>query len=141
MPTLESIQKEIIQMTSQKVESEQVKELLGEGAPLFPFTPCYPPGLGPCDLPIEYAALTEDNLAYLKIAVELDREVNEYYQGFLDELQNEDFSNLIGVHKEPLLEYATAPAEIKGYLEVDDYRLATEQEEKAYLEHYELNSQ
>lgn len=36
--TLESIQKEIIQMTSQKVESKQVKALFEEDAPLFPFT-------------------------------------------------------------------------------------------------------
>lgn len=144
MPTIESIQKEIIQMTSQKIESKQVRELLGGDAPIFPFTPNYPTGLGPFDLPNEYAALTDDNLAYLKIAVEnleLDKEVNELYQVFLDEWINEDFSNLIEVHKDLLQEYATAPEEIKGYLEVDDYRLATDQEEKIFLEHYELTSQ
>lgn len=48
-------------------------------------------------------------------------------------------SNLVEVHKTFLLEISDPPEGLKEFLEVDDYRLATKEEEQAFLEHYDLN--
>lgn len=61
----------------------------------------------------------------------LDKEISEYSQGFLIESQYKDFSNLIEVHKNQLLEYSTQEDELASkYLDVYDFRLATEEKEK-----------
>ncbi|WP_077596125.1 DUF6241 domain-containing protein [Oceanobacillus kimchii] len=136
---IEHVNKEIVQMTSQKIESKQIKELVGED---YSFTPAYP--LSQLDQPEEYAAITEDNLLFLKIALDdlekesvIDEKTNDYYQEFLDEWLNDDFSNLIKVHKELLSKVSSN----KDYLEVDDLELATEEQEQAYIEHYDLKGQ
>ncbi|MFD1363406.1 hypothetical protein [Lentibacillus salinarum] len=144
MTTIEDVKREIVQMTSQKVESKRVRELKGNDAPTFPFTPVYPSQLGEFETPSDYAALTEDNIVYLKNHIEgleLDAETHEYFQEFLTEWENGDFSNLIEVHKTFLLEVSNPPEELRDFLEVDNYRLATEEEEQAFLEHYGLINQ
>lgn len=93
MPTIEDVKREIVQMTSQKIESKRVRELLGEDAPIFPFTPVYPSELGEFESPSDYATLTEDHIVYLKKYIEgleLDAKTNEYFQGFLTEWQAGD---------------------------------------------------
>ena len=140
MATIEDVKREIVQMTTQKIESKQVKELLGGDAPEFLFTPAYPSGLGEFVFTSDYAVLSEDNLVYLKKYIEgmeLDGETLEYFQEFLTEWKTGDFSNLIDVHKTFLLDVSIPSENLQGYLEVDDYRLATE-EKKAFLEHYGL---
>ncbi|WP_042224124.1 DUF6241 domain-containing protein [Oceanobacillus manasiensis] len=142
--TIEDVNREIIQMTSQKIESVKTRELLGGDAPTFPFTPIYPSGLGLFESTNNYAALTLDNLEYLQYVVsklDLDKEINERYQGFLSEWKREDFSNLVEVHKDLLHEYANPMDGTEQYLEVDDYRLATKEEEEAFLSHYGIGSQ
>ncbi|GAQ19249.1 pyruvate ferredoxin/flavodoxin oxidoreductase [Oceanobacillus picturae] len=65
------------------------------------------------------------------LELDLDKEISEYYQGFLIECQNKDFSNLIEVHKNQLLEYSTQEDELASkYLDVYDFCLATEEKEK-----------
>jgi hypothetical protein len=142
--TIEDVKREIVQMTSQKIESERVRELQGNDAPDFPFTPSYSAQLGEFASPSDYAALTEDNIVYLKKYIEgmeLDEETIEYFQGFLTEWKTGDLSNLIEVHKTFLRDVSNPPEELRGFLEVDDYRLATEEEEEAFLEHYNLADQ
>ncbi|GAQ19461.1 hypothetical protein OPHB3_3430 [Oceanobacillus picturae] len=142
--TIEDVNREIIQMTSQKIESVKTRELLGGDAPTFPFTPVYPSGLGLFESTNNYAALTMDNLEYLQYVVsklDLDKEINERYQGFLSEWKRRDFSNLIEVHKDLLHEYANPMDGTEQYLEVDDYRLATKEEEEAFLRHYGIGPQ
>ncbi|WP_077596126.1 hypothetical protein [Oceanobacillus kimchii] len=137
---LEDVQREIIQMTSQKIESKQMREIQGGDAPIFPYTPPYPSGAGPFEDPTRYSFFTKDNIKYVKHLIDeldLDEETNKYYHGFLDEWLNDDFSNLIQVHKDLLHEYAEFPRDTERYKEIDDYQLATEEQEKAFLKMYD----
>jgi Family of unknown function (DUF6241) len=139
LSNLDDVNKEIIQMTSQKIESDQLKELIkgGKGS----FTPAYLNTLG-FDLAPYYRTLTVENIEYVEEYVKklgLDRDKEDYYLSFLEEWKVGDYSRLVEVHKKLFQEYAffTNGREFK---EIDDYRLATTEEENAFLDYYSLNN-
>lgn len=143
MTTIEDVNKEIVQMTTQKIESQKLKDWSYKDAG-YEFTPAYPEELGSFEFPTDFAALTEDNLVYLKSFIEgleLSEENNEYYQKAIDEWLNDDFSNLIEVHKELFADSAKNTSEARTIESFDDYQLATEEQEKAFLEFYDLDNQ
>lgn len=139
MVNLEDVNREIVQMTQQKIESKELRRIMGGDAPIFPFTPSYPSGLGWFDLVTNYAIMTDNNLEYLKFFVKrlaVDEEIIEYYQEFLTDWQNGDYSELIEIHKDLLSDIAIQSEITESYLSADDLELATKEQEEAYIEHY-----
>lgn len=139
MVNLEDVKREIVQMTQQKIESKELRRLMGGDAPIFPFTPAYPSGLGWFESIPDYAIMTDNNLEYLNFFVEglaVDEETTEYYQGFLTDWQNGDYNELIEIHKDLLNDVAIESDIRDAYLAADDLQLATKEQEEAYLEHF-----
>ena len=139
MVNLEDVNREIVQMTQQKIESKEIRRVMGGDAPIFPFTPSYPAGIGNFDLLSDYAIMTDNNLEYLKFFVEglaEDKETTEYYQDFLSDWQDGDYSELIEIHKDLLNDIAVPSEVIEDYLAADDLTLATKEQEEAYINHY-----
>ncbi|MGP4066235.1 DUF6241 domain-containing protein [Oceanobacillus sp. M65] len=139
LSNLDDVNKEIIQMTSQKIESDQLKELIkgGKGS----FTPAYLNTLG-FDLAPYYRTLTVENIEYVEEYVKklgLDRDKEDYYLSFLEEWKVGDYSRVVEVHKKLFQEYASF-TNGREFKEIDDYRLATAEEENAFLDYYSLNN-
>ncbi|MER1955271.1 MAG: hypothetical protein ABS913_06215 [Desemzia incerta] len=139
MVNLEDVNREIVQMTQQKIESKELRRIMGGDAPRFPFTPDYPYAVGHLEFAGNHALMTDTNLEYLKFFIErlaIDTETTEYYQNFLTDWQNEDHSQLIEIHKALLKEVAQPSEVTEAYLAADDLELATKEQEEAYIEHY-----
>ncbi|WP_042224121.1 DUF6241 domain-containing protein [Oceanobacillus manasiensis] len=140
LSNLDDVNKEIIQMTSQKIESDQLKELI-RGSSSGSFTPAYLNTLG-FDLAPYYRTLTVENIEYVEEYVkklEVDKDTEGYYLSFLEEWKKGDYSRLVEVHKKIFHEYADFSNKMR-FKEIDDYRLATPKEEQDFLDHYSLNN-
>ena len=144
MDSLEDYDREIVQMTTPKIESTEIRRLNGGDAPIFPFTPGYPSPVGHFDPFNEFVFFNDDNIEYFKYfaeELELDDEEVNYYQGFLTDWQNEDLSNLVQIHKD-LLKKIAKPSEVtEAYLAADDLVLATKEQEEAFVDHYDVGEE
>ncbi|SHG59135.1 DUF6241 domain-containing protein [Ornithinibacillus halophilus] len=105
MPTIDDINREIIQMTFQKMDPNEVKEKMKSFPDKFEVEENHP-------------EMNEDNIKFMTLAVEnifdtngFDNDEpdtnkdNEYYQTFLNEWLNGDFSNLTEVHEELMKDF------------------------------------
>ena len=144
MNSLEDYEREIVQMTTPKIESTEIRRLQGGDAPIFPFTPGYPSPVGHFDPFNEFILFNDDNIEYFKYFAEelaLDDQLVNYYQEFLTDWQNEDLSNLVQIHKD-LLENISKPSEVtEAYLAADDLVLATKEQEEAFINHFNVGEE